>query len=331
MVVGWFISYLHIHIISYLYHSQNGTAPYCSLECLSHDDPSALTTTNAFFTPFSDSQKVHDPEDPIIHDQSQLLPKTNWWGNGPDGIRAWTSGIPQGTAAGAPSPDDPIHPLSPSPPRPTLRPPKLLRPRKRPIPPTLCMSTPQSTSLHPSLPMSTLQNPIFPNVLTDDESSGRTSAITESIVSTPSSIKITEPVRYASKPNRFDTLTTQVRSWVDTSMPPPKPTLSLLRSKRHSGRAIGEQNGMDPAIFNVISKTHRSSTLRIRSSPSSSVDDAYDGIWWVSSADVVDRKLQSAQKTDEPPQGRRMLLDRGFRIDRQASTSRGRQASRANA
>jgi hypothetical protein len=279
---------------------------------------------------FNSTQKslreVDDNDVPTTHEK-KFVPRAQWLGNGPDGIRAWASDIPSGAAAGAPSPNDPIYPLSSSPPVPALRPPKLLLPHKRPVPPTLCMTTPTTASPLPSLPILKHVVSLSSSGSGDSSSVGRISlpsAVTESLVATPSSAKIAKPMPCLPKSNVFSTFASQVRSWVAGASPQsqverPK---SSLRTKRLPTTPPPYETALDSATFTIIATSNRSPPL-------GSDTSSDDGAWWAPTIGVVNAKLPTSKKG--LPRGRRIVLEQSIPTRHQVFNSRGRQLSRAAA
>ena len=161
---------------------------------------------------------------------------------------AWAAAIPAG-AAGAPSPNDiPFsHIPPPSPPLPArplrvFSPPKLLLPHKRPIPPTLCMSTPATACPQSSFPIFTPQQRMAALSLSQPRDIGsvsRTSLqsdITESFVATPSSATAAEPVPVPQRSSVFNAFAT-LRSWVTPGFVPlsskPAPKRPYTKTTNH--------------------------------------------------------------------------------------------------
>jgi hypothetical protein len=141
-------------------------------------------------------------------------------GTDEDGIRAWAAQIPVDAEFGAFNSDeedtfsikssssgfpDPLPP----------RPPKLLLPHKKPLPPTLCTSALKpSCSRSPSLPIHTPQRPLSrllrEHILSE---SCKTSSVLTDPISTPQT-----------KPSSiFSQIASHVRSWVAT---PPQPAIA---------------------------------------------------------------------------------------------------------
>jgi len=170
---------------------QEGEFPYCGRECQALDDP----------------------------DLAPLEPRYAFQGTNEDGIRAWAAQIPADAECEAFSQDEDDSfslrssssgSFEPRPPRP----PKLLLPHQKPLPPTLCTSTLKpSCSQSPPLPINTPRRPISrllkECVLSE---SHKTSSILTDSISTPQT-----------KPSSiFSRVASHVRSWVAT---PPQPAI----------------------------------------------------------------------------------------------------------
>lgn len=170
---------------------QEGEFPYCGRECQALDDPETI---------------------PQLHHTFQ--------GTDEHGIRAWAMQIPVDAECETynPDEDDSISIKSSSSgsfEHQAPRPPKLLLPHKKPLPPTLCTSALKpSCSRSPSLPIHTPQRPLSrllrEHILSE---SYKTSSVLTDPISTP-----------RTKPSSlFSQIASHVRSWVAT---PPQPAIA---------------------------------------------------------------------------------------------------------
>lgn len=157
---------------------------------------------------------MDDPETtPQLHHTFQ--------GTDEDGIRAWAAQIPADAQCEAYNPDEDdsfsIRSLSSGSfdPRPS-RPPKLLLPHKKPLPPTLCtsalkLSCSQSPSLPiPHIPQRPLSRLLREHILSE---SYKTASVLTDPISTPQT----------KQSSLFSQIASHVRSWVAT---PPRPAIA---------------------------------------------------------------------------------------------------------
>jgi len=331
----------------FCYH-QEGTGPYCSAGCQSDEAPSPSVLTPFHLDSPSEFYHGGNEDNESIYHQFQAAPKSRWAGNDSAGIIAWATDIPSGAPAGAPSPDEGIFNPSPTP-LPAFRPPKLLIPHQRPVPPTLCMSTPPPTRSYPSLPIVTPQQQMSSLSLGhsyDIGSADKTSllsGVTESFIATPSSAGPVPISPHHHQPSIFCALATHVRSWVSRSPQPQPKQTSLHVKQRFSPTPPTPNKLVDSMNFTIVAKTRHSRPLHFISSPRSSLDDLSDDdlspAWWVSSTTMVDTGSKVASSESEKkqlgqlPRGRHPILQLplGVSDDHPAYRSRGRKPSRAAA
>ncbi|KIK07729.1 hypothetical protein K443DRAFT_672991 [Laccaria amethystina LaAM-08-1] len=245
-------------------------------------------------------------------------------------IIAWAAAIPlgpAGTPLGPPSPTPtppPVHSSSSSTysfSTSACRPPQLLRPH-RPVPPTLCMSTPVTTAPpSPTLPIQTFHKPLTcPSILTLSKSIGNVSllsAATEASLATPASAN-PMPISASCNKSFIGSIASHVRSWVS-----PLPALAFSSQQK----TPPPPPRVDTAKFTVLSKKHHLSPLK---SKSPSYDDDNDNlpVCWMSSTVLVDTK--SAFNEPKHPRGRRRASELSLRNDDHPSfRARGRKMSRA--
>ena len=251
-------------------------------------------------------------------------------------IIAWASGIPLGPAG------IPLGPHSPSPPPPApvhssssstysfsssaCRPPQLLRPH-RPVPPTLCMSTPATAApSSPTVPIQTSHKPLTcPSILTLSEfkSIGNLSFLsgaTEPSIATPASAN-PMPISASRNKSFIGCIASHVRSWVS-------PSPAFLFSSQQKTPPPPPPPRVDAAKFTVLSKSHHLSPLKSKS-PSYDDDDADNlPVCWMSSTVLLD--TNSAFNQPKHPRGRRRTSELSPRNDDHPSfRARGRKTSRA--
>ncbi|TFK39342.1 hypothetical protein BDQ12DRAFT_722224 [Crucibulum laeve] len=306
-----------------------GNGPYCSRDCQTRAGPSSFPQSSYHVDSDSasfDNDDLYDDE--IIYHQVDDAPRCQWNGNGYTGILAWASEIPTGVPAGADasSLSDEIAPLS-SPSTSSLgsityRAPQLLRPN-RPIPPTLCMSTPRPAPSSPSRPIVTPQQHMAALSIAhsgDTSSMGKTSLLsgaTESSIATPASANPV-PISASRRPSMLHSITSQVRSWVAPSSQIPSPS----NVKQRILPSSASKRPTDSQTFNVLARKVASS------SPSSfdASDDEHPPVWYMSSAIFVN----APKGASKPSRGRQVALDLPL-DDHPSYRARGRKASRTAA
>ncbi|EAU90129.1 hypothetical protein CC1G_05667 [Coprinopsis cinerea okayama7 len=208
-------------------HLDNTTSPYCSWECRPRAGPSNLCSYPhqelSYDAELDDEQSLNDDDDAIYHTVNDVSHHYS-------GIEAWAAAIPAGAPCEEPRPvpakrsrppsvrssrSSISSPTSVS--TVTYRPPELLKPH-RPVPPTLCMSTPRTVPSSPSLPIVTPQQQIaeFSTAAYSGGtmSTGHTSI--ESSLATPASTKAL-PFSDRKSSSMLDSIASHVRSWVAPS------------------------------------------------------------------------------------------------------------------
>lgn len=214
-------------------------------------------------------------------------------GNGPAGIMAWAAEIPTSTSSGARTPCSERSSISSTPSKSlssssssAFRPPKLLRSHHRPVPPTLCMTTPCHTLPSPSSrPILTSQQHFASLSLaysSDAYSTGKTTALsgaTDSSLATPSSdqcISVSSLKRPSKQPSILYTIATHVRSWVSVAPPPPASLPSF-----QSQQSVSECS--DTQKFTIVAHTLPSPDF-----PFSPREGSIAPVWHLSSTIIVD-------------------------------------------
>ncbi|EDR05530.1 uncharacterized protein LACBIDRAFT_294788 [Laccaria bicolor S238N-H82] len=244
-------------------------------------------------------------------------------------IIAWASGIPLGPAGiprGPPSPppSPPVHSSSSSTysfSSSACRPPQLLRPH-RPVPPTLCMTTP-TTAAPPSstIPIQTSHKPLTcPSILSLSEfkSIGNVSVLsgaTEASLATPASAN-PMPISASRNKSFIGSIASHVRSWVS-----PSPAF-LFSSQQKTSQSPPR---VDTAKFTVLSKKHHLSPLKSKSPSYDDDDDDNLPVCWMSSTVLVE--TNSAFNQPKHPRGRRRTSEHND--DHPSFRARGRKTSRA--
>jgi hypothetical protein len=313
---------------------------YCSQQCRYSDSPSSshglcyIDESNS--ESHSESCEDDDDDDDVVYhviEDASSKPTSRWAGNGPEGIAAWAKDIPCGP------PEQLTHDITflpHSPPRKQFPPPKLLLPYRRPVPPTLCMSTPHPTRPQPSVPITTPQQHIASLSLTrstSEDFGSVTTSGTESIA-TPSSLAVPHPLASDTDLPRKECMfanLTALCPWgtAPSHLPASSPALT------HTPLPSQPRRRTDSASFTVLAKTHSTSALRLISSPdetdeSSSEDD---GIWWLSGTSGFNDE-KSSSKLKGSSAKIRLTGERGCRpvaglsVDHPAYRARGRKLSR---
>ncbi|KAI0953826.1 hypothetical protein AcV7_007245 [Taiwanofungus camphoratus] len=194
----------------------DGTAPYCSRECFASDKPS----TSAFFAyprpvdyniiaeSISELDDFTDECSPSLYDNAvPTTERSRWIGRGDAGIHAWARDVPPGP------PSEPESTLSTA----HLRPPKLLLPHRRPVPPTLCMSKTTTAPAQPSRPILTPQQSL-PSLLSHSTDASYTTPSSSVSVATPvSEESLIPPSVHPPKSGLMGALTAHFRSWAASS------------------------------------------------------------------------------------------------------------------
>lgn len=181
---------------------------YCSKQCKAHDNFEVVS---------DDSHSEIIPVLPVAHHE-QL--SSNYTGRDMDGISAWAAQIPLSA-----SPDEsecPLYASSSIPSSSSLRPPKLLLPHRKALPPSLSLSTPKPTAPEPSVPIQAPAQSM--SELVNHLGGGSTASLLTDSVATPTSGMLAE----RAAPGSFlSHLASQVRSWVASSPHPkqPRPTI----------------------------------------------------------------------------------------------------------
>ncbi|THH06654.1 hypothetical protein EW146_g9543, partial [Bondarzewia mesenterica] len=183
---------------------------YCSQKCYNSDNPSSQVPSSLFHQ--------SDLAPPLPSSSSSSL---SWTGNDYAGIVAWARQV----SPGLPSDLHQVDSNTPSlPPKDkVLHRPKLLSICRRPLPPSLSVSSPQPVLPQPSRPIltpnsssSSAARTLFHRYSIDDLSIA-TSFLTDSVLATPASADPPPPP----KPSLLGTIATQMRSWVGTAKPLP--------------------------------------------------------------------------------------------------------------
>jgi hypothetical protein len=308
--VRYFSLFRHLHAV------QASDALYCSPECLSraHDRPSVSSPSNpknlASLYTLSDADSDADA---VYHDIQDASIRHR--GSDDAGIRAWAANIPYGSSDCTASSDSftgPSRATSP-PPR---RTPKLLLFNRRPAAASLCMSTPHPQFPPPSKPIVAPSPSIASLKLVKsagDAGSSMSSGITDSVVATPSSAGVRDPVSQQDPkyhtPHVLDTLAIHVRSWV-SPLPQPRPKCAPLT-----------RAAKPPA------PTLRPRVVLYGDSDESISDDlpAHDA-WWVSEENIVENDIRVVKrKASQITRPRGQYLE----CDHPAYRVRGRKISRA--
>lgn len=189
-------------------------------------------------------------------------PYHTFHGTDEGGIRAWAAQIPEDAECETYNPDEddsfsikssssglfePQHP----------RPPKLLLPHKKPLPPTLCTSALKPSCLRsPSLPIHTPQKPIS-RLLRECVLSE--SCKTSSVLTDPISTPRTKPSSI------FSQIASHVRSWVVT---PPQPAIAGV-DRHFASRSclyLEEDDIVDSMIKLDLNMANEKKTTPVRSS-----------------------------------------------------------------
>jgi hypothetical protein len=181
---------------------------YCSKQCKARDNFEAFS---------DDSHSEIIPILPVAHHE-QL--SSNYTGRDMDGISAWAAQIPPSA-----SPDEyecPVSASSSVPSTSSLRPPKLLLPHRKALPPSLSLSTPKPAPPEPSVPIQAPAQSM--SELVNHLGGGSTTSLLTDSVATPTSGMLAERAAPASF---LSHLASQVRSWVVSSPHPnqPQPTI----------------------------------------------------------------------------------------------------------
>jgi hypothetical protein len=174
---------------------------YCSKQCKARDNFEAVS---------DDSHSEIIPILPVSHHE-QL--SSNYTGRDMDGISAWAAQIPP--SASPQEYECPLYTSSSIPSSSSLRPPKLLLPHRKALPPSLSLSTPKPATPEPSVP---IQAPAqsMSELVNHLGGGSMTSLLTDS-VATPTSGILAERAAPASF---LSHLASQVRSWVASSSHP---------------------------------------------------------------------------------------------------------------
>jgi hypothetical protein len=327
-----FTSYSYSHAV------QDGSAPYCSPECINRDQPapsaSSSTPLHVHMNP-SSLHTLSDTDNDVdlsYHDIYDVPNKEHLETSDRAGIQAWAANVPYGCSDGTPSPDISRTSSRANSPQPS-RTPKLLLCQRLPVAPSLCMSTPQPACPHPSRPILTPQQSIASLNLaksTGDVGSlsmtSLLSGITESLIATPSSASIADPSssdqEHACKPRVFEAFAT-LRSWVPSfSQPQSKCVISARPSKHHTESTSLKINGLSPSKALHYNENDTSTWI-------ASDDCAAHNVWWKSEGSVVGKK-RKAPENRQPPRGSRHLVGCAqSRDDHPAYRARGRKMSRA--
>jgi hypothetical protein len=261
----------------------------------------------------------------IVYHDIHDIPKGHWPGSDPEGIRLWAANIPIGSPDG-PLSSDPSRASSRASSPPPMRTPKLLRSNLRPAAASLCMSIPHSTFPQPSRPLVTPQQSIASLSLAKSlgevgslSMSSLHSGITDSVIATPSSTSVADPICSKSHvPQMLDALAIHVRSWVSPLAQPQNKFAPSPRASR-------------PAAFTLNNFTQSHMGLRGECDDSGSDDYLVHDVWWASEGSVgkkknsaVKRKASQLPRSRHPACAQENLCD-----DHPAYHARGRKTSRA--
>jgi hypothetical protein len=324
----WYVlSPISLPVLIALTVQQPSDAPYCSAECLTSDRPSIPTapldlpyrTNSSSLHTLSDSDR-----DAPYDTASQISP--NCWRPGSDheGIRLWAANIPHGSSDGT-LPSKPPRASSRSSSRP-MRTPKLLLSNLRPAVASLCMSTVQPSFPEPSKPLITPQQSItsmnFAKSAGSMTMSSLHSAITDSVIATPSSARVANTIcteqqqeQKYNMPHMLDTLAVHVRSWV---APFPQPQHKYASSHRASKQAT----------FPIDPFTQFHGGLHSVFDDSGSDDDLVHEVWWAKEGSIEKKNSTVRRKPSRPMQPRHRQSVT-VSDDHPAYHARGRKISRA--
>ncbi|KII85791.1 hypothetical protein PLICRDRAFT_56274 [Plicaturopsis crispa FD-325 SS-3] len=352
----------------------SGSKPYCSQHCFALDQPEHASSSAAPPAPRvlpSDCDAVpedlflaDDSDRSVVIDVADAQSPIEWHGKGDAGIRAWARAVPAGPPVSVPTPPSRVNSISTrcssplaSPPQPpskarprvvkTISTPKLLHAQRRPMPPTLCMSTPQPERPCPSLPVTTPQQHM-------EALAHAARSYCEPSSTAPSSpCPTTPPVDPRS--SVFDTFATQVRSWCAPS-PHLHDRKSMKAARLSDAQTTSKSSTERP--FTVIATHHPTAPLPLPSSvppyddssdslgsASSSVPDSLlDDMDWIASSSKPIHRGSAAEKEEEfidpdgsqRPWSRRLAFPLGHHLAPQLSVqehpafrNRGRKPSRA--
>ena len=236
------------------------------------DQPLTFSPTHSSLHTLS---SVENDKDIVYHTIHQVAPPT---GSDRASIQAWAANIPYGASDGSSSPQSSRASSRCSSPQP-MRTPQLLLNHRRPVAPTLCMSTPQPTCPKQSRPILTPQQTIasmnitsksYPEAATPGASvTSLLSGLTDSFVATPSSTGVADPLSHqepsiSKSAAMFEVLATQVRSWV------------------HPSQSHLHPRASHPAVHTVCQQKSFSHCT--------TADDMdCDAVWWAPEASVVRR------------------------------------------
>lgn len=212
---------------------------YCSRECRARDNLEDVDLDD-------DSCVEIIPVLPVSQVDQEPAQYT---GTDIDGILAWAAQIPHSAAPYSAPPIEECDASlsasswSPSASSSSLRPPKLLLPHRKALPPSLCMSTPKPTIPQPSIPIHARRQSIsdlvrdHPTILSRES---MTSLVTDSVATPTSGL-----AEQAIPGSFFSHLATHVRSWVAPSSHPK-----------------ASQHAVQPAIAGVDDTFHFASKSR---------------------------------------------------------------------
>ncbi|RXW23963.1 hypothetical protein EST38_g1887 [Candolleomyces aberdarensis] len=205
--------------------------PYCSLDCRCRAGPSRLI--EEYESTYEESLDDFDLDEDVYHDVQDASDVLHYSGNDYDGIAAWAAAV---------VPGPPVQERSPPPSRrsnsssrssissnyspksisTTYRPPDLVKPH-RPLPPSLCMTTPKPKVSVPSQPIGTLPPQVVEYTASGvaySTSTGQTSSI-----ATPASAYAVLPFSVDRKATSvLDTIASHVRSWAPAPSQPHSPS-----------------------------------------------------------------------------------------------------------
>ncbi|KAF8661262.1 hypothetical protein AX16_001365 [Volvariella volvacea WC 439] len=256
-----------------------GDGPYCSLSCENiaiNQQPSTSRSHLHYSSPSEEEDGDEldwvdcDEFDEDEHLVVEAAAKAPWVGNGTEGIRAWAETVP----LGAPVDDDTTPNGTPS--SALCRPPRLLIPQ-RPVPPSLCMSTPQPAKPQPSQPILTPQQQYA------------TLSMNQSVDAVSSMGKIS--LHSAASES---TLATPISSH---SVPISSSVLGNIASRMASWVAPSVHLGPDSPHF------QRSPRVPKEELPASDefCKDKNAPLWWASSTTIVESPIKAMVKKSQEP------------------------------
>ncbi|KAJ2915484.1 hypothetical protein MD484_g4958, partial [Candolleomyces efflorescens] len=200
--------------------------PYCSIDCRCRALP------EEYESHYQESFDGSDDDEDVYHDVQDASDVLHYSGNDHDGIAAWAAAV---------VPGPPVQDRSPPPSRrscsssrsslsnyspATYRPPELVKPH-RPLPPSLCMTTPKPKPSPPSQPIGALPPQVVEYTASGvaySTSTGQTSSI-----ATPASAYAVLPFSVDRKATSvLDSIASHVRSWAPTPSQPHSPVIEYV-------------------------------------------------------------------------------------------------------